>query len=176
MLFVCRWVSEWASESVVVVGRDSEKKRNGKRSTTGSKIHEGCLGEMTRWYRMTNTVQPASIERRYHPSAWPKSITPQNSNGSGQVDSTRLDSTKLLVLYFDTPPTYEKTPPCPNGFIREDETYRIIDILSEWSDFTRRGKYARNMRPAHAAVASTRGSLNVGRFYFRVRAVLSEPP
>ena len=29
------------------------------------------------------------------------------------------------------------------------------------------------MRPAHAAVASTRGSLNVGRFYFRVRVVLS---
>ena len=28
---------------------------------------------------------------------------------------------------------------------------------------------ARNMRPAHAAVASSRGSLNVGRFYFRVR-------
>jgi hypothetical protein len=29
------------------------------------------------------------------------------------------------------------------------------------------------MRPAHAAVASSRGSLNVGRFYFRVRVVLS---
>jgi hypothetical protein len=27
---------------------------------------------------------------------------------------------------------------------------------------------ARNMQPQHAAVASTRGSLNVGRFYFRV--------
>jgi hypothetical protein len=25
------------------------------------------------------------------------------------------------------------------------------------------------MRPEHAALASTRGSLNVGRFYFRVR-------
>ena len=32
---------------------------------------------------------------------------------------------------------------------------------------------ARNMRPAHAAVASSRGSLNVGRFYFRVRVALS---
>jgi hypothetical protein len=28
---------------------------------------------------------------------------------------------------------------------------------------------ARNMRPAHAAVASGRGSLNVGRFFFRVK-------
>jgi hypothetical protein len=36
------------------------------------------------------------------------------------------------------------------------------------SDFTRRGRAALNMRPAHAEVASARGSLNVGRFYFRV--------
>ncbi len=28
---------------------------------------------------------------------------------------------------------------------------------------------ARNMRPAHAEAVSTRGSLNVGRFYFRVK-------
>jgi len=28
---------------------------------------------------------------------------------------------------------------------------------------------AQNMRPEHAAVAVTRGSLNVGRFYFRVK-------
>ena len=74
---------------------------------------------------------------------------------------------------FDISPTYEKKPDCPNGFIWEDKSYRIVETLSEWSDFTRRGKYARNMRPAHAAVASNRGSLNVGRFYFRVKAVLS---
>ena len=36
-------------------------------------------------------------------------------------------------------------------------------------DFTRRGRFARNMQPAHAAVAAQRGSLNVGRFFFRVR-------
>ncbi|HUF00178.1 MAG TPA: DUF6504 family protein [Anaerolineales bacterium] len=70
---------------------------------------------------------------------------------------------------FDTPPAREKSPDCPNGFIWEDKTYRVIEMLSSWSDFTRRGKMARNMRPAHAAVASSRGSLNVGRFYFRVR-------
>jgi hypothetical protein len=70
---------------------------------------------------------------------------------------------------FDTPPTREKTPECPNGFIWEDKTYRVIKMLSSWSDFKRRGKMARNMRPAHAEVASSRGSLNVGRFYFRVK-------
>jgi hypothetical protein len=76
---------------------------------------------------------------------------------------------ELIEVIFDTLPAREKTPGCPNGFIWEEQTYRVVETLSEWSDFTRRGKYARNMRPAHAAVASTRGSLNVGRFYFRVK-------
>ncbi|HET9587692.1 MAG TPA: DUF6504 family protein [Anaerolineales bacterium] len=70
---------------------------------------------------------------------------------------------------FDTPPAREKSPDCPNGFIWGDRTYRVLEMLSSWTDFTRRGKMARNMRPAHAAVASSRGSLNVGRFYFRVK-------
>ena len=74
-----------------------------------------------------------------------------------------------IEVIFDTPPAREKSPDCPNGFIWEEKTYRVIEMLSAWSDFTRRGKMARNMRPAHAAVASSRGSLNVGRFYFRVR-------
>lgn len=70
---------------------------------------------------------------------------------------------------FDSPPAREKTPDCPNGFIWSDKTFRITEMLSSWSDFARRGKMAKNMRPAHAAVAAGRGSLNVGRFYFRVR-------
>jgi hypothetical protein len=80
---------------------------------------------------------------------------------------------QLIEVIFDEPPVKEKSPPCPNGFTWDGKLYRVIALLSEWSDFTRRGKYARNMRPAHAAIASTRGSLNVGRFYFRVKAVLS---
>ena len=78
-----------------------------------------------------------------------------------------------IEVIFETPPVREKSPDCPNGFIWEEKTYRVMEMLSSWSDFTRRGKMARNMRPAHAAVASSRGSLNVGRFYFRVRVVLS---
>lgn len=70
---------------------------------------------------------------------------------------------------FDTPPAREKSPDCPNGFIWEGVTYRVTEMLSSWNDFQRRGRMAQNMRPAHAAVASTRGSLNVGRFYFRVK-------
>lgn len=79
-----------------------------------------------------------------------------------------------IEVIFDNPQKYEKTPDCPNGFVWDEKTYRIVETLSEWSDFTRRGKYARNMRPTHAAIASNRGSLNVGRFYFRVKAVLSD--
>lgn len=74
-----------------------------------------------------------------------------------------------IEAIFDTPPTLEKSPDCPNGFIWDDQTYRVTEMLSSWSDFARRGRMAQNMRPAHAAVASSRGSLNVGRFYFRVK-------
>jgi len=70
---------------------------------------------------------------------------------------------------FDAPPVREKTPHCPDGFIWERRTFRVAEKLSEWSDFRRRGRSARNMRPAHAAAASMRGSLGVGPFYFRVR-------
>lgn len=73
-----------------------------------------------------------------------------------------------IEVIFDTPPALEKSPDCPDGFVWEGRTHRVVEMLSSWSDFTRRGKMARNMRPAHAAVASSRGSLNVGRFYFRV--------
>jgi hypothetical protein len=75
-----------------------------------------------------------------------------------------------IEVIFDVPPKLEKSPPCPEGFIWDGIHYRVTELLSEWSDFKRRGRMARNMRPAHAAVAATRGSLNVGRFYFRVRA------
>jgi hypothetical protein len=74
-----------------------------------------------------------------------------------------------IEVIFDVPPLREKSPTCPNGFVWDGKTYRVLESLSEWTDFTRRGKMAKNMRPAHAEVASTRGSLNVGRFYFRVK-------
>ena len=74
-----------------------------------------------------------------------------------------------IEVIFDRPPALEKTPPCPNGFIWQEKTYRVIESLSEWRDHARKGRMARNMQPAHAQVASTRGSLNVGRFYFRLK-------
>jgi len=75
-----------------------------------------------------------------------------------------------IEVTFDTALTLEKSPDIPpSGFIWDSKTYRVVEMLSSWNDFKRRGRMAQNMRPAHAAVASTRGSLNVGRFYFRVK-------
>ncbi|HXD08957.1 MAG TPA: DUF6504 family protein [Anaerolineales bacterium] len=77
---------------------------------------------------------------------------------------------QAIEVIFDTPPALEKSPDVPpSGFVWEDKTYRVVEMLSSWNDFKRRGRMAQNMQPAHAAVASTRGSLNVGRFYFRVK-------
>ncbi len=70
---------------------------------------------------------------------------------------------------YDTPPVLEKKPAAPNLLVWGGERLRVTETLSEWVDFGRRGRMARNMRPAHAAVAEARGSRNVGRFFFRVR-------
>ena len=74
-----------------------------------------------------------------------------------------------ITVRFDEPPTFEKKPPCPNEFTWRGASYRIAEMVSEWHDYARRGRMARNMQPAHAARAATRGSWGVGRDYFRVR-------
>lgn len=73
-----------------------------------------------------------------------------------------------VQVEFDKKPTLEKKPPAPNRFIWKGHTYRVDSILSEWQDFGRKGRMARNMRPENAAKALRRGSWGVGRFYFRV--------
>lgn len=75
---------------------------------------------------------------------------------------------------FDQPPALEKKPPCPTHFVWRGETYRVMEKLSEWFDYTRRGRAARNMQPQHAAVAAARGSWGVGRYYFQVRTESSQ--
>jgi len=74
-----------------------------------------------------------------------------------------------IEIIFDQPPTLEKKPPCPNGFVWQGQWYPIIEELESWHDYDRKGRMASNMRPDHAATASARGSWGVGRFYFRVR-------
>ena len=74
-----------------------------------------------------------------------------------------------IEVEFDQPPALEKKPGCPDRFVWHGETYHIVESLSEWHDYGRRGRMAANMRPTHAATASLRGSWGVGRFTFRVR-------
>lgn len=74
-----------------------------------------------------------------------------------------------ILPIFKIPPAREKSPPCPDGFIWREKEYAITALLSEWHDYRRRGRMGRNMQPAHAQVAASRGSLGVGRFYFCVQ-------
>jgi hypothetical protein len=72
-------------------------------------------------------------------------------------------------VIFEKPPLLEKKPGAPDAFIWRGEQYRIEQVLTEWVDFKRRGRMARNMQPQHAAAAGRKGSWGVGVFYFRVR-------
>lgn len=76
---------------------------------------------------------------------------------------------EAIEAQFDRPPVLEKKPGCPDGFVWDGETYRIVEMLAEWHDYSRSGRMATNMRPEHAAAAERRGSWGVGRDYFRVR-------
>ena len=76
---------------------------------------------------------------------------------------------EAIDVEFDQPPLLEKKPGCPDRFVWRGEMHHVVEKLSQWHDYTRRGRMASNMSPEHAAVASRRGSWGVGRFYFRVR-------
>lgn len=76
---------------------------------------------------------------------------------------------ETIEAHFDQPPALEKRPGCPNGFTWRGETFRVVEVLSEWRDYRRRGRMAHNMKPEHLTVAEGRGSWGVGRHYFQVK-------
>lgn len=63
----------------------------------------------------------------------------------------------------------EKRLGCPDSFVWRGEEHRVAELLKEWHDYTRRGKFQHNMRPWHAEAAASRGSWGVGRDYYLVR-------
>ncbi len=69
---------------------------------------------------------------------------------------------------FLEPPLLEKKPGCPDSFTWRGDTFRITGLISEWHEYTRRGRSARNMRDSHATTAERRGSWGVGKDYYRV--------
>lgn len=74
-----------------------------------------------------------------------------------------------VMVQFSSPPAHMKKPHCPNRFFWHDEEWPIIACISEWKDFSRRGRMAKNMQPQHASAAREHGSWGVGRFYFDVQ-------
>lgn len=73
-----------------------------------------------------------------------------------------------VEVHFSRPPALEKIPGPPDSFLWRGIEYPILEVLSEWHDYRRRGRMARNMQPKHAATAVRRGSWGVGRDYYRV--------
>ena len=76
---------------------------------------------------------------------------------------------EAIEVEFDEPPALEKKPDCPDRFVWNGETFRVVEELAAWHDYARRGRMAENMRPTHLTGAARRGSWGVGRLYFRVR-------
>lgn len=73
-----------------------------------------------------------------------------------------------IVVQFDKLPELKKKPGVPDRFEWQGETFCVVELLSEWRDYGRKGRMAVNMRPEHTEVAASRGSWGVGRIYFRV--------
>jgi hypothetical protein len=76
---------------------------------------------------------------------------------------------ELITVGFEEPLLFTKKPNCPNEFSWRGNSFHVAEILSEWQDFSRKGKYSHNMKDIHLERAKVKGSLGVGRFYFRVR-------
>jgi hypothetical protein len=74
-----------------------------------------------------------------------------------------------IEAIYDAPPLFEKKPGCPNRFRWLENEFLVVEIISEWHDYKRKGRMARNMRPENASAAEKRGSWGVGQDYYRIR-------
>jgi hypothetical protein len=81
---------------------------------------------------------------------------------------SRFIDREIQVVYRD-PPVLAKKPPAPDSFVWQGDRYQVVEVLSTWTRYERRGRSQVNMAPAHLETAARRGSWGVGRFYFRVR-------
>ncbi len=85
------------------------------------------------------------------------------------ADGTAKFIDALIDVEFDDPPALTKRPGCPNGFTWKGDSFRIVELLREWHDYTRRGRFAVNMRPSNAEKTVGKGSWGVGKDHYRVR-------
>ena len=79
-----------------------------------------------------------------------------------------------IEVHYDFPQIMDKRPECPQSFSWNCKLYVIVAMISEWHDYRRKGRRARNMQPQHLEVAKSRGSWGVGVFYFLVRTQSGE--
>jgi len=63
----------------------------------------------------------------------------------------------------------EKKPGCPISFIWRGEEYQVNELISNWSNLSRKGDSGKNMREEHLQRAKIVGSWGVGRFYFTIK-------
>ena len=74
-----------------------------------------------------------------------------------------------VEVHFNQPPALEKKPGPPDSFTWRGETFVITEIISEWHDYARHGRMARNMSAEHSQRAGQRGSWGVGQDYYRIQ-------
>lgn len=73
-----------------------------------------------------------------------------------------------ITVEFDKEPLFSKRPHCPDRFIWAGETFHVVEVLGQNTDFDRRGRMADNMQPAYDTRARLVGSWGVGRYTFTV--------
>lgn len=73
-----------------------------------------------------------------------------------------------IEVSFSQEPALEKKPGCPDRFSWRGDEYQVRRVLSEWHDYGRKGRMARNMQPQHARTAEKKGSWGVGEDYYLV--------
>ena len=74
-----------------------------------------------------------------------------------------------IDVHYDNEQIRTKTPECPDTILWRGNSYRVTALISQSQNFTRKGRYKRNMKSTHLNRADKKGSWGVGRFSFRVK-------
>lgn len=73
-----------------------------------------------------------------------------------------------IEAVYDQVQIRTKDPGCPDAFRWRSTEYKIIKVIQQWADFSRKGNMQRNMSEVHRLRAETKGSWGVGKIFFRV--------
>lgn len=74
-----------------------------------------------------------------------------------------------IEVIYNKPQVKTKNPGCPDAILWRSSEYRIVKVLKQWFDYSRKGKMRRNMKDAHRVRAEIKGSWGVGRIFFRIQ-------